>query len=318
MAPSPAVAPTFDQALRRKMLLLFLAIMSATYAMSTVSVYWLDEVRSDGRGEAIALTLAAVGLLTAWRAPLRGRRYVAALLCVNAAPVVALLFHQQIAAQVWAVIPLMFTAVFIRTWHTPAVTRTAVAVLAGAAVAALLIAPAPVPALWLVFYVLCIGGAVEVFGLANTVLLDAALRDPLTSVWNRAGLVRHANQLLDSARRRNDQVAVVVFDVDDFKGVNDRDGHAAGDQVLTDLARHWQAVLPPQTVLGRLGGDEFVMVLRDCDEDSVRALATELVDGHAVDVTFGVAVGSAATASFESLCAAADEDLYQRKRARRR
>lgn len=311
-------APTFDEALRRRMLLAYLAILAALYALAVVSAYGLDDPRSDGRGEVIALTLTSVGVLTAWRAPLRGARYVTALVSVNAAPVAALLFHQQIAGQVWAVIPLMFLAVFLRTWHTVAVTRTAVAALAAAAVTALLVAPAPVPGLWLLFYVACIVGAAEVFGLANTVLLDAAFRDPLTSVWNRAGVVRQANRQLAAAKRRAEPVAVVVFDVDDFKVVNDRDGHAAGDQVLVDLTRRWVDHLPRHSVIGRLGGDEFAVLLRGYDEPQARELAAELVDGHAVAVTFGVAVGPADTATFDSLCAAADEDLYRRKRARRR
>ncbi|WP_193045674.1 sensor domain-containing diguanylate cyclase [Mycolicibacterium baixiangningiae] len=306
----------FDAALRRRMLLVYLAILWTLYAVAVLSAHTLDTQPSDGRGELFALALLTVGVLTAARPPLCGWRYVVALVCVSVSPVAALLFHEQIAAQVWSVIPLMFVAMFLRTWHGPAVTRVVVTALAAAAVMALVIAPAPVPSLWFVFYVACIVGSAEIFGLANSVLVDAALRDPLTSVWNRAGVVRHATRVIGRARRRGDQVAVVVLDVDDFKGVNDRRGHAAGDLVLSGLAQRWVSRLPPNSVIGRVGGDEFVVLLGGSDEHRARALAAELVDGHSVDVTYGVAAGPAESDAFETLFASADEDLYRSKRAR--
>lgn len=309
-------ATGFDVALRRRMLLVYLAILWTLYTLAVVSAYLLDAPRSDGRGEVIAVAVLTVGALTALRRPLCGWRYALALVCVSVSPVVAVLFHGQLAAQVWSVIPLMFVAMFLRTWHGPAVTRVAATVLAGTAVLALVIAPAPVPSLWFVFYVACIVGSAEIFGLANSILVDAALRDPLTSLWNRAGVVRHATRVLNTARRRGEQVAVVVFDVDDFKGVNDRRGHAAGDLVLSGLARRWVGGLPRDSVIGRVGGDEFVVVLGGYDEPRARVLATDLVDGHSVEVTFGVAAGPAEPDAFETLFAAADEDLYRSKRAR--
>lgn len=306
----------FDAALRRRMLLVYLAILWTLYALAVLSAATLDSQPSDGRGELVALVVLTVGALAALCAPLCGWRYLLALLSVSVAPVVALLFHEQMAAQVWSVIPLMFVAMFLRTWHGPGATRAAVTALTVAAVAALVIAPAPVPSLWFVFYAACLLGSAEIFGLANSVLVDAALRDPLTSVWNRAGLIRHAAQVISRARRRGEPVAVLVFDVDDFKGVNDRRGHTAGDLVLSGLATRWVGKLPRNSVLGRVGGDEFVAVLGGFDESTAHALAAELVDGHPVEVTFGVAAGPAGADAFETLFAAADADLYRSKRAR--
>ncbi|OBB58217.1 diguanylate cyclase [Mycobacterium sp. 852013-51886_SCH5428379] len=306
-------AVRFDETLRRKMLVSYLAAVLVLYLVSVVSAYWLELPPSDARGEVLAMLLALAGLSAAWHPPLRGRRYVGALLCVIGAPVAAVLFHHQIAAQVWSVVPLMFIAMFIRTWHSPAATRIAVAAIAAVSATALMIAPAPVPTLWVVLYALCILGAAEVFGMANTALLNAALRDPLTSVWNRAGIARQSQRITARARRRGEAIAVVVLDVDDFKLVNDQRGHTAGDAVLCDLAEKWLQRLPQPSVIGRVGGDEFVVVLSGYGDDEARSVAAELVDGHAVGVTFGVAVGPPDEGAVDALFALADEDLYRRK-----
>lgn len=306
-----------DELLRRKMLIIYLAIMAVLYALTVIQALVVDMPASDARGEAGALVLSCVGLLLALRIPLAGPRYVAALICMSAAPIVGVLFHHQLVAQVWSVVPLMFVAIFIRTWHSPATTRIAVAVLTAAAAAALLVAPAPIAVVWVVFYALSVLGAAEVFGLGNSVLLDAAFRDPLTLIWNRAGLGRQTGPLLKQAERRGRRIAVVVFDVDDFKRVNDEGGHAVGDRLLSDLTRGWMARIPPGSVLGRIGGDEFVLIVAVDDEAQARMLAAELTEGLAVDVTHGVAVGTPDHRALDALFTAADHDLYDRKRARR-
>lgn len=89
---------------------------------------------------------------------------------------------------------------------------------------------------------------------AEAELRELALRDPLTGAWNRAGLdhiSRHVARPLD----------IILFDVDNFKQLNDRDGHAAGDAVLKSLAMKAQAVIPGDAHLVRLGGDEFAALL---------------------------------------------------------
>lgn len=294
----------------------YLAVLLLLYLSAVVHAQAFDVVPTDGRGEILATLLTGVGLLLCLRAPLCGARYVAAVTCLATAPVAAVLFHEQLVAQVWSVVPLIFVAIFVRTWHDPTTARTVTAVMTLAAVAALVVAPAPVPALYLIMYAASIIGACEVFGLANAVLLEAAFRDPLTSVWNRAGVNRQVRRLLAQARRRRHPVAVLVFDVDDFKGVNDQSGHAAGDLVLSELARRWRLRAPRSSVVGRLGGDEFVIVLSGYTEPQARRLATTLADGHPVKVSCGVAVGSAETAAFEDILAAADRDLYEQKRSR--
>lgn len=306
--------PNSSEALRRRMLIGYLGILVTLYGMAAVSA--LDYASS--RGELAAAVLGLVGLVLAIPSPLRGWRYAVVAGCVCAAPLLPTLFHELPMAQVWAVIPLMFATIFLHTWHRSSVARTLAVLVAAGAAAALVIAPAEIPPLWMVLYGVCIIGAPEVFGLLNASLVEAALRDPLTSVWNRAGVDRAAGELIGRARRRGDSIAVVVLDVDHFKSINDRYGHAVGDRVLGDLARDWTSQLPDSAVIGRMGGDEFVVVVGGYDEDRARALADALGRGHEVGVTTGVAVGRAVDDDdiLTDLITAADEDLYRRKRTR--
>lgn len=314
--PGAGAALHLDDVLRRRMLLSYLAILLTLYLSAVVQAQLFDVIPTDMRGEILATLLTGAGLLLCVRAPLCGARYVAAVTCLATAPIAAVLFHEQLVAQVWSVVPLIFVAIFLRTWHDPTVARAATVVMTLAAVAALVVAPVPVPTLYLLMYAASIIGACEVFGLANAVLLEAAFRDPLTAVWNRAGIKRQVHRLLTRARRRRQPVAVLVFDVDDFKGVNDQSGHAAGDLVLSELARRWRHRAPRSSVVGRLGGDEFVIVVSGYDEPEARTLAASLAGGHPVKVTCGVAVGPADPGAFEGILAAADNDLYARKRSR--
>ncbi|MFB1296252.1 GGDEF domain-containing protein [Mycobacterium sp. pW049] len=315
-ADADSLGRPLDELLRRRMLCTYLGLLLAIYALAVVQSLALDVPRTDARGESLSVALTVVGLALCLPRDLMGWRYLAALVCAGASPIVAVVFHEQVVAQIWSVVPLMFIAIFIRTWHSPRTTRIAVPALAATAAGALMVAPAPVPVLWLALYVLSIVGAAEVFGLGNSALLDAAFRDPLTLVWNRAGMRRQANRLLAKARRKGQQVSVVVFDVDDFKGVNDQRGHAVGDLVLSDLTRRWRALAPPSTVIGRIGGDEFVLIVGGYSEERARALADEMCEGLAVNVTYGVATGRADRRELDVLFAAADRELYERKRAR--
>ena len=305
--------PNSSQALRRRMLIGYLGILATLYGMAAVSA--LDYPSSKAEMGAAALGL--LGLALAVPRPLRGWRYAVVATCVSAAPLVSTAFHELLIAQVWAVIPLMFAAIFLRTWHRASVARALAVLIAVGAATALFVAPADIPTLWMVLYGVCIIGAPEVFGILNASLVEAALRDPLTSVWNRAGVDREAGALIGRARRRGESIAVIVLDVDHFKSINDRYGHAVGDRVLGDLARRWTGQLPDSAVIGRMGGDEFVVVVCGYDDERARALADVL--GHQeVGVTTGVAVGRADADDdvLTDLISSADEELYRRKRNR--
>ena len=108
-----------------------------------------------------------------------------------------------------------------------------------------------------------------------------------------------------------------MFDVDHFKAVNDRQGHAAGDRVLTEVAERLTNKAPAGSVVARLGGDEFAVLVAGHDAEQVDALAQELIEGHPVGVTYGAALGDPNADVLDSLLPLADADMYRRKALRR-
>ncbi len=90
-------------------------------------------------------------------------------------------------------------------------------------------------------------------------------RDHLTGLGSRVDLDARLRQALARAERRGTQVAVGYIDLDNFKPVNDRHGHAAGDALLRELAARWRDELRSSELIARLGGDEFVIVIEDLD-----------------------------------------------------
>lgn len=93
----------------------------------------------------------------------------------------------------------------------------------------------------------------------NAQLSDMALSDGLTGLPNRRALFEHLERLLAHARRTQLQVLVAFVDLDDFKGINDRHGHAAGDRFLQEMARRLKHCVRAGDLIARLGGDEFVV-----------------------------------------------------------
>ncbi len=115
--------------------------------------------------------------------------------------------------------------------------------------------------------------------LAEQTIRQLGLRDPLTGLANRRYLQENETQLIAGAKRARTRMAVLAIDLDDFKAVNDRYGHAAGDEVLVTSAQRMKQLLREVDVIARLGGDEFVIVLTQVsDAESAREVAGRVVD----------------------------------------
>lgn len=107
----------------------------------------------------------------------------------------------------------------------------------------------------------------------NKILADA-LRDPLTGVLNRRGFEQEAGAAIAGCGRG----AVLYLDLDQFKSINDRFGHQAGDALLKAFGHRLEFCLRPEDVLARLGGDEFAIVLPDVGVDDAKHVAARLVE----------------------------------------
>lgn len=170
-------------------------------------------------------------------------------------------------------------------------------------------------------------------GAAEAVQRDIANRDPLTGIANR----RRFDSLLQrelaarshpAGRRGADDspLALLLLDLDDFKGINDRFGHQAGDAVLRDAAERVQSILRSADTLARIGGDEFAIVAPGAQGENVRRLAASVAaavrgqdpdrSAPAPSASVGWAVFPADGRDFETLMRVADERMLRSKRLR--
>ena len=154
----------------------------------------------------------------------------------------------------------------------------------------------------------------------------AATHDQLTGLANRGLVLDRLTAALAESRRRGQRVAVCYCDLDHFKEINDTLGHAAGDQLLAEVARRLERTAREQDTVGRLGGDEFIMI--GCPVLSVAeaaGIATRLVESvqqplelSGAPVSPSVSIGVALSAPHDSadqLLANADRALYAAKAA---
>src|SRR4051812_19596610 len=143
--------------------------------------------------------------------------------------------------------------------------------------------------------------------------------DPLTGALNRRGFTeRFEAELSDHVRHDGRPLGLIVIDLDDFKRVNDTRGHAAGDELLCDVATTLAGDLRPSDVLGRLGGDEFAVLLPEAGPGELRAAAERLEQrlGSVAAASIGLAALPVDGLTAEDLHRAADADLYRAKQRR--
>jgi diguanylate cyclase (GGDEF)-like protein len=159
-------------------------------------------------------------------------------------------------------------------------------------------------------------------------ILDAET-DPLTGLTNRRGLYRAGPRMLAEAAMHGEGLHALVLDLDHFKAINDRHGHATGDTVLVAFAQAVQALTAPDMLAVRMGGEEFAVLIPDADSDAQDNRATRLGDAirdalkpfatqglPGLTVSGGI-VRYRAGETLDELIGRADQLAYRAKRAGR-
>jgi diguanylate cyclase (GGDEF)-like protein len=155
--------------------------------------------------------------------------------------------------------------------------------------------------------------------------------DGLTGIANRPHFLKQAQNALESALRAHQPACIILCDLDHFKGINDKHGHAAGDQVLKQTVNACQVFMRPSDLFGRFGGEEFSFLMAGCGPEDARLRAEQLRltiaglsynnantgTGTRVSASFGVASTVASGYDLRLLLAHADSALYAAKRAGR-
>jgi diguanylate cyclase (GGDEF)-like protein len=156
-------------------------------------------------------------------------------------------------------------------------------------------------------------------------LIRLAERDELTGLLNRRAIVRKAVELLTRARESKGQLIIGLIDLDHFKSVNDRFGHAVGDQLLQRFAAAMRTSLHQREIFGRYGGEEFLVLFPDCTMDQARTSAERLrttmrdqhlrIDDQEVTVTISLGLAGYETGDvlFDQIARRADIALYVAK-----
>jgi two-component system cell cycle response regulator len=169
--------------------------------------------------------------------------------------------------------------------------------------------------------------ALETTRADNRRLEALATTDPLTRVLNRRALLDRLTAEVDRARRYDSSLALLLFDVDHFKQINDTAGHLAGDSVLRQLGALLEDAMRKVDIVARYGGEEFIAILPETAADGAVVFAERLrerIGLHSFDIGAGrivrltVSIGIATfpasgVGSTEDLIARADEALYRAK-----
>jgi len=163
----------------------------------------------------------------------------------------------------------------------------------------------------------------------NRRLSFEATHDPLTGLTNRRLFLIELEASVESARSSIARHAVAYLDLDRFKEINDRCGHAAGDTVLRDVAKAIATVVRERDVFARIGGDEFALLMRDCTLAGARSVAEAIrsvVGAYrftcdagtlGVGISIGIAPLDALCDDAEAVLAVADTACYAAKAAGR-
>ncbi len=154
---------------------------------------------------------------------------------------------------------------------------------------------------------------------------ELANTDPLTGILNRRAFNRAGGKAWREYVDRKRDFAVVLLDLDDFKSINDNNGHGVGDAVLCSVATNLRQTVRGSDVVARVGGEEFAIILPDVSPEAGRSWAEQLRnriersmvptdDSHVrYTASIGVSISDSCDRSFESVFARADRALYGAK-----
>jgi diguanylate cyclase (GGDEF)-like protein len=151
---------------------------------------------------------------------------------------------------------------------------------------------------------------------------ELARTDELTGATNRRSFFEAAQSEINRARRHRHPFTVAYIDVDNFKGLNDRDGHAAGDALLREITVAIKANVREIDLVARLGGDEFVVLLPETDEEAARAVVSRVrkcLDdlaarrGWRVTFSIGVVTWTTPPRTVDTMIRQADDTMYEVK-----
>ncbi len=158
---------------------------------------------------------------------------------------------------------------------------------------------------------------------------EIAIRDELTGLLNRRGFKENGRRAFSHARRNDTPLSVIMTDIDRFKFINDKYGHAAGDAALVHFSRLLEESRRGEDVVARVGGEEFALLLPGTELRDAMAIADQLcnhVGSTPMDMTsvglpmtssFGVAAISESDRTLDDMVLRADRALYRSKRAGR-
>jgi len=160
-------------------------------------------------------------------------------------------------------------------------------------------------------------------------LRNSSLKDDLTGLFNRRGLLKQAAPYFDFARRQKEKLLLLFIDLDGMKKINDEFGHNEGDNALIQTAAILNHSFRSSDIIARLGGDEFTVLVTDLNaskedaiarlNDNLRAYNASETRGHKLSFSIGVAtLEPERMACFEELLEQADQAMYEQKRMKRR
>ncbi len=147
--------------------------------------------------------------------------------------------------------------------------------------------------------------------------------DKLTGVYNRKYFEEALLFLLDNSRLERSEFAVIMFDIDDFKGINDKYGHQTGDEVLVKLTKEVKKAISKGDTIGRYGGEEFIVLLPNVNKEKAMNIAEKIRDNieksrilgdkRTVSISVGIAMSAYELLNSEEIIERADQALYKAK-----